>query len=207
MLEQLNIEVTNKFHDKELVLGFGKEDSIIMMVGEAPGAREVEYKKPFVGSAGKYLNEFLSVLELEREKLYITNTVKFRPTKEGKRPGTKTNRTPTKSERDEFKEYLFKEIDIIKPKIIVTLGNIPLKTILIDDAITIGQTHGKPMVYTIKESEYILFPLYHPAAVIYKRDLKETYLNDLKQLKVVLNKKVWNDWIILFLFGSIVIEK
>lgn len=87
-LKQLNIEITNKFSDKELVLGNGRADSIIMMIGEAPGAREVEQKKPFVGSAGKYLNEFLTVLELEKEKLYITNTVKFRPTKEGKRPGT-----------------------------------------------------------------------------------------------------------------------
>lgn len=189
-LEQLNIEITNKFNDKELVLGNGGADSIIMMVGEAPGAREVEQKKPFVGSAGKYLDEFLSILELEKEKLYITNTVKFRPTKEGKRPGTKTNRTPTKSEIEKFKEYLFEEIDIIKPKIIVTLGNIPLKTILNDDAITIGQIHGNPIPSTIKENEYTVFPLYHPAAVIYKRDLKETYLNDLKQLKVILNKRV-----------------
>lgn len=190
MLGRLNIEITNKFHDKELVLGDGKTNSIVMMIGEAPGAREVEQKKPFVGSAGKYLNEFLSILGLERDKLYITNTVKFRPTKEGKRPGTKTNRTPTKSEIEEFKEYLFKEIHIIKPKIVVTLGNIPLKTILNDDAITIGQIHGNPMLSKINENEYTVFPLYHPAAVIYKRELKETYLNDLNQLKVLLNKSV-----------------
>ncbi|SCG84503.1 DNA polymerase bacteriophage-type [Proteiniborus sp. DW1] len=192
-LEQLNLEITNKFIEKELVLGNGRADSIIMMVGEAPGAREVEQKKPFVGSAGKYLNEFLSILELEREKLYITNTVKFRPTKEGKRLGTKTNRTPTKSEIEEFKEYLFEEIDIIEPKIIVTLGNIPLKTVLNDDSMTIGQIHGKPILSKIKEREYTIFPLYHPAAVIYKRDLKEIYLNDLNELKELLESVQMNE--------------
>jgi len=185
-LQQLNNELISKFSDKELVLGNGKSDSIIMMIGEAPGAREVEQKMPFVGSAGKYLNEFLSTIELERDKLYITNTVKFRPTKEGKRPGTKTNRTPTKSEIEEFKEYLFEEIDIVKPKVIVTLGNIPLKTVLNDDSITIGHIHGKPTLSNIKGNEYTVFPLYHPAAVIYKRELKETYLNDLNQLKLLL---------------------
>lgn len=190
-LGQLNDEITNKFHDKELVLGDGKVESVVMLIGEAPGAREVEQKKPFVGSAGKYLDEFLSILELERDKLYITNTVKFRPTKEGKRPGTKTNRTPNKSEIEEFKGFLFEEVDIITPKIIVTLGNIPLKTILNDEAITIGNTHGKPILTKIKEIEYTIFPLYHPAAVIYKRELKEKYINDLKQLAELL-KSIYN---------------
>lgn len=146
----------------------------------------MEHRKPFVGSAGKYLDEFLSILKLERDKLYITNTVKFRPTKEGKRPGTKTNRTPNKSEIEKFKGFLFEEVDIIKPKVIVTLGNIPLKTILNDDSITIGNTHGNTILTTIKEDKYTVFPLYHPAAVIYRRELKETYLKDLKQLSELL---------------------
>lgn len=185
-IKQLNNEIIKMFHDKELVLGDGKAESVVMMVGEAPGAREVEQKKPFVGSAGKYLDEFLSILKLEREKLYITNTVKFRPTKEGKRPGSKTNRTPNKNEIEEFKVFLFEEIDIIKPKIIVTLGNIPLKTISYDEAITIGNTHGSPILTKIKGNEYTVFPLYHPAAVIYKRELKETYIEDLNQLAELL---------------------
>ena len=181
-LKKLNNEIAEKFTHKELVLGDGKEDSIIMMIGEAPGAKEVEYKKPFVGSAGKYLDEFLSILNLDKDKLYITNTVKFRPTKEGKRPGTKTNRTPNKNEIEEFKGFLLEEIDIINPKIIVTLGNVPLKTLLNDDEISIGNTHGNKLFIKIKEVEYIIFPLYHPAAVIYRRELKEVYLKDLKKL-------------------------
>jgi len=186
MLEQLNEEITNKFNDRELVLGDGKVDSIVMMVGEAPGAKEIEQKKPFVGSAGKYLDEFLSTIELERDKLYITNTVKFRPTKEGKRPGTKTNRAPSKKEIEEFKIYLFEEVDIIKPKVIVTLGNVPLRTILDNESASIGNMHGKPISVIIKGAKYIVFPLYHPAAVIYNRELKEVYLDDLKQLKAFL---------------------
>lgn len=185
-LTHLNNEIKKVFYDKELVLGNGKAESIVMMIGEAPGAREVEQKKPFVGSAGKYLDEFLSILKLERDKLYITNTVKFRPTKEGKRPGTKTNRTPSKSEIEEFKGFLFKEINIVIPKIIVTLGNIPLKTVLNDETVTIGGTHGKPILTEINGNEYTVFPLYHPAAVIYKRELKETYIDDLKQLAELL---------------------
>lgn len=186
MLEQLNKKIANKFNDRELVLGDGKADSIIMMIGEAPGAREIEQKKPFVGSAGKYLDEFLSTIELERDKLYITNTVKFRPTKEGKRPGTKINRTPNKKEIEEFKSYLFEEIDIINPKVIVTLGNVPLKTILNNESASIGSMHGKSIPVIINGKEYIVFPLYHPASVIYNRELKEVYLDDLKQLKIFL---------------------
>lgn len=181
-LIKLNKEIVEKYNHKELVLGDGKEDSIIMMVGEAPGAKEVEYKKPFVGSAGKYLDEFLSILNLEKDKLYITNTVKFRPTKEGKRPGTKTNRPPSKKEIEEFKEFLLEEIDIVRPKIVVTLGNVPLKTLTNNDEVSIGSVHGSQLNIKIKEVEYILFPLYHPAAVIYRRELKEVYLKDLKKL-------------------------
>lgn len=185
-LIQLNNEIINTFNDKELVLGNGKNESIVMMIGEAPGAREVEQKKPFVGPAGKYLDEFLSILKLERDKLYITNTVKFRPTKEGKRPGTKTNRTPNKREIEEFKEFLFEEVDIITPKIIVTLGNIPLKTILNDGSTTIGDAHGNSIFTKIKGNEYTVFPLYHPAAVIYRRELKDIYLRDLEKLAKLL---------------------
>lgn len=124
----------------------------------------------------------MSILNLDKDKLYITNTVKFRPTKEGKRPGTKTNRAPNKNEIEEFKGFLLEEIDIINPKIIVTLGNVPLKTLLNDDEISIGNTHGNKLFIKIKEVEYIIFPLYHPAAVIYRRELKEVYLKDLKKL-------------------------
>ena len=81
-LLKLNNKILNAYKDKDIVLGNGNVDSPIILIGEAPGAKEVEQKKPFVGQAGKYLNEFLTTLEIKREKVYITNIVKYRPTKE-----------------------------------------------------------------------------------------------------------------------------
>ncbi len=187
-VRELNDHIISKFSDKELVIGNGSLNSRVVLVGEAPGANEVEQKKPFVGQAGKHLQEFLDILKLDRDELYITNTVKFRPTKESKKTGGKVNRPPTKSEISQFKEFLYKEIKIISPQIIVTLGNVPLKTILQDEQATIGDYHGKKQNVTIENTEYILFPLYHPAAVIYRRELREVYINDLKQLALLLQK-------------------
>lgn len=185
-MDELNTQIISVFNDKELVIGNGSLDSRVLLIGEAPGAKEVEQKKPFVGQAGKHLQEFLDILKLDRDELYITNTVKFRPTKESKKTGGKVNRAPTKSEINQFKEYLFKEINIVSPQIIVTLGNVPLKTVLQDEQATIGGYHGKKSNATILGDEYILFPLYHPAAVIYRRELREVYLNDLRRLAVLL---------------------
>lgn len=188
LMDKLNTQIISEFSDKELVIGNGSLNSRVLLVGEAPGAKEVEQKKPFVGQAGKHLQEFLDILELDRNELYITNTVKFRPTKESKKTGGKVNRAPTKLEINKFKEYLFKEINIVSPQIIATLGNVPLKTILQDEKATIGDYHGKKQNTTVLGDDYILFPLYHPAAVIYRRELREVYLNDLRQLAVLLKK-------------------
>lgn len=189
-LEELNNQILNKYHDKEIVLGEGYSYSPIVLIGEAPGAKEVELKKPFVGQAGKYLKEFLEILEIKREDIYITNVVKFRPTKESKKTGGKINRPPTEKEIEIFKEFLFAEISIVSPSIIVTLGNTPLKAILGDNLVKIGDFHGKEIKTIINQQSYCVFPLYHPAAVIYNRKLKETYLEDLNNLKRVLNRGV-----------------
>ena len=186
LMDELNTQIISEFSDKGIVIGNGSLNSRVLLIGEAPGAKEVEQKKPFVGQAGKHLQEFLDILQLDRNDLYITNTVKFRPTKESKKTGGKINRAPTKSEINQFKGYLFKEINIVSPQIIVTLGNVPLKTILQDEQATIGDYHGKKLKTTILDTDYILFPLYHPAAVIYRRELREVYLNDLRQLALLL---------------------
>lgn len=188
-LQEINKRILDEYKDKEIVLGDGSADSTIILIGEAPGAKEVEAKKPFVGQAGKHLEEFLDILELDRSELYITNTVKFRPTKESPKTGGKINRPPSKKEIGDFKEYLFDEIDTIKPKVIVTLGNVPLKTVKEDEKAKIGDLHGKNSKVIINNSEYNLFPLYHPAAVIYRRELKEVYHKDLEILKDFLNKQ------------------
>ncbi|MCT4594642.1 MAG: uracil-DNA glycosylase [Anaeromicrobium sp.] len=182
-LKELNKRMLDENEDKEIVLGNGRVNSTIVLIGEAPGAKEVEAKLPFVGQAGKHLEEFLNILELDRSELYITNTVKFRPTKESPKTGGKINRPPSKKEIKDFKEYLFDEINIIKPKVIVTLGNIPLKTITGQEGSKIGDLHGKDSKVIIDGNEYCLFPLYHPAAVIYRRELKEVYYSDLEVLK------------------------
>lgn len=182
-IKKLNEDIINKFSNKDIVLGDGITNSKLILVGEAPGAKEVELKKPFVGQAGKHLEEFLNILELDRKDLYITNVVKFRPTRESKKTDNMVNRPPNTKEIESFKEYLFKEIEIISPQIIVTLGNVPLKTIVNDKKVKIGDLHGELVTNTINGKEYKIIPFYHPAAIIYKRELKSVYLNDLKKLR------------------------
>ncbi len=115
-----------------------------MLIGEAPGSKEVELGEPFVGQAGgKHFQEFLDILGINREDVYITNTVKYRPTRKNPKTGRLSNRTPpTTKEIEDFKDYLMEEIEIIAPKIIVTLGNTPLKC-LFDKETNIGEVHGE----------------------------------------------------------------
>lgn len=174
-----------KEREEPMVFGEGNPDAKIILVGEAPGAQEIEMGKPFVGQAGKNLDEFLEVLKLDREDIYITNVVKIRPYKVNKKTGRKSNRPPTKTEIAQYVKYLYEEIKIIQPKVIVTLGNVSLKTILKDHKATIGEKHGVPMM----QADYIVFPLYHPASIIYRRELKEIYQEDLQKLKVLIEEQ------------------
>ena len=186
-LLKLNNKILNAYKDKDIVLGNGNVDSPIILIGEAPGAKEVEQRKPFVGQAGKYLNEFLTTLEIKREKVYITNIVKYRPTKESAKTGKLINRPPTEKEIEKFVDFLFAEICIIDPEVLVTLGNTPLKGIFQND-VKIGDVHGEMLQAEIDRKPYKVFPLYHPAAILYKRDLKDTYLKDLRILKGILSE-------------------
>lgn len=186
-IQSLNKRILEDYTNENIVFGDGNLDCSIMLIGEAPGAKEVELKKPFVGQAGKYLDEFIEVLDIEREQLYITNVVKYRPTKKSTKTDGVVNRTPTNIEIEKFKKYLIEEIDIIDPEIIVPLGNTPIKGIF-EDNLKIGEVHGKALKANIKGKEYIVFPLYHPAAVIYRRELKKVYLDDLQELKKLIKK-------------------
>lgn len=186
-IRALNKRIIDSYPEERLVLGHGNLNSSIMLIGEAPGAKEVELGEPFVGQAGKHLDEFLQVLELEKEDIYITNSVKYRPTKMSPKTGRLSNRTPTSKEIEDFRQFLIEEIDIIQPKIIVTLGNTSLKALL-DKGTKIGEVHGRLISADIGASTYKLFPLYHPAAVIYNRSLKDVYLSDLQNLKKEINK-------------------
>ncbi|WP_304509606.1 uracil-DNA glycosylase [Anaerotignum sp.] len=168
------------FDQKKLVFGEGAATPLLMMIGEAPGGEEEKQGRPFVGKAGKNLSSFLEVIGLKREEIYISNVVKLRPTKASPKTGKAVNRPPSKEEIAFFLPFLEEEILIISPKVIVTLGNVPLKAVSGDKSITIGDVHGRPYPLT---AERVLFPLYHPAAVIYNRALSEVYQEDLRKLK------------------------
>lgn len=175
----------NTFFNREvpLVVGAGNPDAGLVLVGEAPGKHEVIQGKPFVGQAGKNLDNFIDKLEIKRSDLYITNIVKFRPYKVNPDTGRESNRPPTKEEIRISTDYLFQELTVIQPKLVVTLGNVALKCILGDDMAAIGKLHGSPLQVTAGDIYFTLFPLYHPASIIYNRDLRVTYDADLLKLK------------------------
>ena len=166
---------------KLLVFGEGRQNARVMLVGEAPGEKESIEGRPFVGKAGKNLDEFLQLMGMERETLYVSNVVKIRPTSLGK-TGRVRNRAPSKEEIALFLPFLMKEIDLVKPQSIVTLGNVPLKALLGPKA-TVGELHGR---WHTASNGLPLFALYHPAAIIYRRELKEVYAQDVLQLKASL---------------------
>ncbi len=187
MLKEKEYEVVKKacIEDSEeaVVFGEGNLDAKIVLVGEAPGSKEVELKRPFVGQAGKNLDEFLEVVELNREDIYITNVVKIRPHRINEKTGRKVNRPPNKKEIEKYSRYLLEELNIIKPRLIVTLGNVPLKTLTDNKEIKVSEAHGS----VIDTGDKMIFPLYHPAAVIYNRKLKSVYLGDLLKLSKYIN--------------------
>lgn len=163
--------------DRVLVFGEGYEKARWMLVGEAPGEKEALMERPFVGKAGEQLDAFLKAFELERSELYVTNAVKFRPTRISA-AGRTVNRAPTQEEVALWRPWLQKEIDLIRPELIVTLGNTSLRAVM-GAPLLIGDVHGK----LLSEHTPPVFPLYHPASVIYRRTLSETYMNDLATLK------------------------
>ena len=164
--------------DKILVFGEGNSDSPdIMLIGEAPGEQETLKRRPFVGKAGKNLDEFLTLMGIAREAIYVSNVVKIRPTSVGK-TGRVRNRAPSKEEIALFLPFLLKEIALVAPQALVTLGNVPLKALMGPKA-TVGELHGRWHKAT---NGLPLFALYHPAAIIYRRELREVYEHDVLAL-------------------------
>lgn len=158
---------------KVLVFGEGDVSAKVMMIGEAPGEQETLQGRPFVGKAGKNLDEFLALAELDRRQLYVTNTVKFRPTKLSA-AGRVVNRPPTQEEVKLFLPWLLKEIETVDPVCVITLGNVPLKA-LMGRRTVIGEVHG---AFADLEGRRI-YPMYHPASLIYNPALRETYRADI----------------------------
>jgi DNA polymerase len=152
----------------------------VVFIGEAPGSNEVKHGIPFAGEAGKKLNSYLGEAGLAREDVYITNVVRCRPTANGGR----RNRTPGR-EIPACGGWLKEELEIIRPGIIVTLGNIALKW-LRGKEYTIGEWHGR----LIRAAGFAVFPMYHPAAAIYNRDLDGLIRSEFRELGRLLGEPV-----------------
>jgi DNA polymerase len=166
----------NKFFP---VVGEGSHVAHIMFIGEAPGKNEAETARPFVGRAGKVLDEMLESIKLNRSDVYITNIVKDRPPE---------NRDPTDEEIKVYAPFLDRQIDIIRPQVIATLGRFSMTYIMkkfgLEDKLgQISDLHGKEFPATCSYGPVNIIPLYHPAVALYDGNNKETLLNDFKILE------------------------
>jgi uracil-DNA glycosylase len=163
---------------KQAVPGEGSASAEIFFIGEAPGAKEDEEGYPFVGAAGKFLNEMLASINLKREDIYITNVVKYRPP---------NNRDPNPEEISSCREWLVEQIKIIQPKVIVTLGRHALAHFLPDKKIS--ETHGQAFRKTFPDlGTLVFFVLYHPAAALYNGSMRATLIQDFQKIPKVLEK-------------------
>ncbi len=166
-----------------LVFGSGNINAQIMFIGEAPGKNEDLSGEPFVGAAGKLLNELLESVKLTREDVYITNIVKYRPPQ---------NRDPLPEEKEQFLPFLRRQIEIISPKIIITLGRHSMNCFLPGEQIS--KIHGIPrkmkfVLDHLKKSykEVVFIPFFHPAAALYNGSLRKSLFLDFKIVSKYLN--------------------
>ncbi len=160
----------------QVVFGAGNADADLMFVGEAPGAREDEVGLPFVGAAGKLLDELLGEVGLARGDVFVANVLKCRP------PG---NRDPLPSEIDNCQDYLMRQVELIEPRVICTLGNFSTK-LLRGEPTGITRLHGQAEIRVIGRRAVRLYPLFHPAAALYTRSLLDTLRADFARLPVLL---------------------
>ena len=160
----------------QAVPGEGSASAEIIFIGEAPGAKEDAEGRPFVGAAGKFLEEMLKDIHLKREDIYITNIVKYRPP---------NNRDPLPEEIASCQEWLTEQIKIIQPKIIVTLGRHALTHFISDKKIS--EAHGQAFRKTFPDiGTRVFFALYHPAAALYNGSMRETLMRDFRKIPKVL---------------------
>ncbi len=172
-----------------VVPGEGSGKSGIFFIGEAPGQKEDETGRPFCGRAGKFLDEMLEIIELKREDVFIGNVIKHRPP---------NNRDPEEEEKEACFKFLLRQLNVLKPKLIATLGRHALNSFLPD--LAISQVHGQPKRISWQKSpriskkekmysqKVVIMPLYHPAAGLYRASMKETLISDFKKIPKVLEK-------------------
>jgi uracil-DNA glycosylase len=161
---------------KSVVFGAGNADADLMFIGEAPGASEDEQGLPFVGRAGKLLETLLGEIGMERGDVFIANVLKCRP------PG---NRDPLPVEIENCSEYLYRQVELIRPRVICSLGNFSTK-LLRDDPTGITRLHGRPEELTLGRRTVRLYPIFHPAAALYTPRMLETLREDFSRLPELL---------------------
>ena len=187
----------------QLVFGDGNPNAEIVFIGEAPGKNEDETGVPFVGAAGKFLDEMLQLIHLDRKDIYITNIVKYRPPK---------NRDPLSEEKKAFWPYLVRQLDVIKPKLVVTLGRHSMEYFLPNQKIS--AIHGEPKRISLRLDrgsgtedrrgegidlspvsdprssvrKYVVLPLYHPAAALYNGGQRQMLKDDFSRIPEILKK-------------------
>jgi len=159
------------------VIGEGSHDAKVIFIGEAPGKNEAKTGKPFCGASGKVLDQLLDHIKLDREDVYITNIVKDRPT---------NNRDPKPEEIELYAPFLDKQIEIIQPKIIATLGRFSMEYVIkkfgLEEKLEpISKLHGKKI--KIPDTDMIIIPLYHPAVAVYNRNMLDDLKKDFEILK------------------------
>lgn len=180
----------------QLVFGDGDPDADIVFIGEAPGKKEDKDGIPFIGASGKMLEEMLQLVELQRKDVYITNIVKYRPPE---------NRDPSAAEKASFLPYLQAQLEVIRPKVIVTLGRHSMNCFLPD--LQISNIHGqakririnmRQQAERMKQGEtgvspestrglsVVLLPLFHPAAALYNRNMRQTLMDDFARIPTLL---------------------
>lgn len=168
----------------QLVFGDGNPSADIVFIGEAPGKNEDIKGKPFVGAAGKFLDEMLATVNLKRDDIYITNIVKYRPP---------NNRDPLPEEKKAFLPYLQAQLEVIQPKVVATLGRHSMNCFLPD--LQISKIHGEPKRIKIQMKEHkddtlelVILPLFHPAAALYNGGMRQALLDDFALIPDILSK-------------------
>ena len=181
-LEQIRVDILNNNicpdlarEAKNLVMGDGDVNTEIVLIGEAPGKNEDETGLPFVGAAGKFLNEMLGSAGMERKDVYITNIVKYRPP---------NNRDPSPEEKEAFWPYLVRQLEVIQPSIVVTLGRHSMEYFLPGQKIS--AIHGQPKRVSFGDSKLVVVPLYHPAAALYNGSMRATLVEDFMKLPKII---------------------
>jgi len=167
-------KLSKNFPKKNLVFADGNRDAQVMIIGEAPGKTEDKLQKPFVGRAGKLLDDLLGRVSLDRTKVYITNVVNYRPDK---------NKKPTTEEINQFKKLLFKHIEIIKPKCVLLLGATAATAVLNHEG-PLSEVRGKWKNIKINNTYFDFITTFHPAFLLRQSVKKNLAFKDLLKLKI-----------------------